>query len=75
MTRYLIIVTLLAPLAACDQPAEQSTELANPAATFCIERGGTYNIQDGDVGQTGICTLPDGTKQDAWDYFRAEHTG
>ncbi|WP_299659484.1 DUF333 domain-containing protein [uncultured Ruegeria sp.] len=75
MIRYFVIAAILAPLAACDQPADQSSELANPAATFCIERGGAYKIQDGDNGQTGICTLPDGTEQDAWDYFRAEHTG
>ncbi|EEE39126.1 conserved domain protein [Rhodobacteraceae bacterium KLH11] len=75
MTRPFIITALLALLAACDQSAGPSTELANPAATFCIEQGGEYQIQDGADGQTGICTLPDGSKQDAWDYFRAQHVG
>lgn len=75
MTRYLISVAILIPLAACDQPSEQSTELANPAATYCVEKGGQYEIQDSADGQTGTCTLPDGSTQDAWEYFRAENMG
>jgi len=75
MTRYLIYVARLVPLAACDQSPQPSTGLANPAARFCIEKGGQYEIQDGDNGQTGTCTLPDGSKQDAWEYFRAENMG
>ncbi|WP_174838674.1 MULTISPECIES: DUF333 domain-containing protein [unclassified Ruegeria] len=44
--------------------------LANPAATYCIEIGGAYEIRNGDDGQTGICKLPDGTEIDAWFLFR-----
>ncbi|WP_170558753.1 putative hemolysin [Ruegeria atlantica] len=75
MTRYIIPAALLAPLAACEQAPDQPVGLANPAATFCIEQGGQYEIQDGENGQTGICTLPDGSKKDAWEYFRAENMG
>ncbi|SDX55258.1 hypothetical protein SAMN05444358_10764 [Ruegeria halocynthiae] len=46
--------------------------LANPAATYCITQGGLYGIRDGADGQSGVCQLPDGTKIDAWTYFR-EH--
>ncbi|MBO9446608.1 DUF333 domain-containing protein [Ruegeria sp. R14_0] len=78
MTRYFTPVAALALLAACDQAdqaSEQPVGLANPAATFCIEQGGQYEIQDGENGQSGTCTLPDGSKQDAWEYFRAENMG
>ena len=75
MTRYLIFAALLAPLTACDQPSEPTTGLANPAATFCAEKGGQYQIVDGEDGQPGTCTLPDGSTQDAWEYFRAENMG
>ena len=47
--------------------------LPNPAAEFCIERGGTYVIRTiSDGSQTGICILPGDQEADAWEYFR-EH--
>ena len=42
----------------------------NPAAKHCIENGGTYEIVQGANGATGICVQSDGTRVDAWDYFR-----
>ena len=75
MTRFLIPAALLGTIAACDEAANQPVGLANPAATFCVESGGTYEIVDGAEGQSGICTLPDGTKKDAWEYFRENHAG
>lgn len=64
-------------LAACE-PASTKSEpenvgLANPAAVFCTESGGTYDIRNGADGQYGLCTLPDGREVDAWDYFREEN--
>ncbi|WP_159089095.1 amidohydrolase family protein [Tateyamaria sp. Alg231-49] len=50
-----------------------STQLANPAAVYCIEQGGTYSIENTDEGQRGWCTLSDGTVVDAWEYFREQH--
>lgn len=47
----------------------QQTSLANPAATFCVEKGGSY-----DTG-TGNCSMPDGRVVNGWDLFRAEHAG
>jgi hypothetical protein len=49
-----------------------SNQIANPAATYCIEIGGSYEIRDGEVGQFGVCRLPDGTEVDAWTLYR-EH--
>lgn len=44
--------------------------LANPAAKHCIDVGGGYSIRSVTSGQTGVCTLPDGTERDAWALFR-----
>jgi predicted amidohydrolase YtcJ len=50
-----------------------TAQLANPAATYCVESGGSYEITTASDGsQSGICTLPDGTKVDAWAHFRAQ---
>jgi putative hemolysin len=54
-----------------EQPV--ATDLANPAAVFCVESGGTYKIhRAADGSESGICTLSDGTEVDAWDYFGRE---
>lgn len=64
----------LALTAAADEPGtppdKASMELANPAAVFCVDQGGTYEIRDGDKGQFGVCKLADGREIDAWDYLR-----
>ncbi|MFA3918135.1 putative hemolysin [Ruegeria hyattellae] len=70
MSRFLLIPLGLTILAACEPAAPTKPQLANPAATYCIETGAKYEIRDSDDGQVGICTLPDGTEVDAWEYFR-----
>ena len=50
-----------------------ATNIANPAATFCIAEGGSYSIVDGDGGQRGVCTFAGGRQVDAWEYFREKH--
>lgn len=47
----------------------EKVTLANPAAVFCVDSGGTYDAN------TGNCLLPDGREVNGWDYFRAEHAG
>lgn len=44
----------------------------NPASVFCVEQGGTVDIVDADDGQIGYCELPDGTRVEEWEYYRAE---
>jgi putative hemolysin len=51
-------------------PEGAATGLPNPAAVFCVERGGRYEIRKTAGGETGVCILPDGTEADAWTYFR-----
>ncbi|MDE4191880.1 putative hemolysin [Phaeobacter gallaeciensis] len=52
-----------------EQPG--ATGLSNPAAVYCVDKGGTYEIRRADDGsETGVCILTDGTEVDAWAYFR-----
>jgi putative hemolysin len=45
---------------------EDNAGLANPAAVFCEEQGGTVS------GPEPMCELPDGTVVDAWEYYRQQ---
>ena len=56
-------------LGACTSTSDE-TELANPAAEFCIEQGGQHEIRKTAEGDQGLCRLADGTLVDAWDFFR-----
>ena len=50
-----------------------SVGLANPASVYCESRGGRVEIVTNANGQQGICVLPDGTRVDEWDLWRADH--
>ena len=55
--------------------AAPAVAIANPAAVFCIEQGGTHDIRkDEDGAAYGMCILPDGTEVDAWEYYREMHS-
>jgi putative hemolysin len=83
--RHLIaILALPFTVVACgdDEPAPASTStaapesstvtgLANPASEFCVEQGGTVEIVEEEGGQVGYCILPDGSRIEEWEYFRA----
>ena len=43
--------------------------IANPAASFCIINKGEYDLK------TSICTLPEGTKVNSWEFYREAHAG
>ena len=57
----------------CFAAAAFASQTPNPAATYCVEQGGTYSIVEEAEGQRGICTLTDGRSVDAWEYFRQQH--
>lgn len=48
------------------------SQIANPASTNCIEKGGKLEIVKGDGGEYGVCTFPDGSKCEEWAFFRGE---
>jgi predicted amidohydrolase YtcJ len=53
--------------------AEDGATLVNPAATFCLDQGGRYEIRRDEAGAAqGICILDDGTEIDAWEFLRRE---
>lgn len=65
---------LLATGALAGGEGDQSgaVEMPNPAAAFCLEQGGRYEIRDDEEGARGFCILEDGTEVDAWELYR-EH--
>ena len=67
------VLPLVLPLAACDP--ETSLQLGNPAAKFCVAEGGRYEVVETEDRQIGTCLLSDGTRIEAWDYFREQTTG
>ncbi|MEW6610582.1 MAG: DUF333 domain-containing protein [Patescibacteria group bacterium] len=47
--------------------------MANPAAVYCLEHGGTLEItKDAEGGERGLCKFSDGTECDEWKFFRGE---
>jgi hypothetical protein len=57
-----------------DSPTDTTTPpgIANPASEFCVAQGGTVEIVDEADGQVGYCNLPDGSRVEEWEYFRAQ---
>ncbi len=52
---------------------ETTTQLANPASTFCIENNGQLEIRTAlDGSQTGYCIFDNGKECEEWEYFRGE---
>ncbi len=49
----------------------EALALANPASTYCIEKGGKLVIQQrGDGGEYGICVFLDNRQCEEWALFR-----
>ncbi len=57
----------IASPASSDAPSDVG--IANPAAVFCEEQGGST------FGPEPMCGLPDGSAVDAWEYFRSASSG
>jgi putative hemolysin len=48
-------------------------QIANPAATYCVEKGYVSEIRTApDGSQYGVCIFPDGTECEEWALFRGE---
>ena len=54
-----------------EAPSTDVTGMPNPASVYCEEQGGTLEIVDEEGGQVGYCNLPDGTRIEEWEYYRA----
>jgi putative hemolysin len=54
-------------------PTSGSSNLPNPASSYCEQQGFTLEIITApDGSQTGFCKFPDGSECDEWAYFRGE---
>jgi len=62
--------------AEAQKPGEKNntTQLANPASAFCVEKGHSLEIRNGPAGQTGFCIFKNGNECEEWAYFRGECT-
>ena len=47
--------------------------MPNPASVYCIERGGTLDIQQRQEGEVTYCMLSDGTRIEEWEFYRKNH--
>ena len=68
---YSLPLLLLSGAAQADTSESAQALIANPAAVFCEEEGGTYKTVEEEAGSRGVCVLADGDEVDAWEYFRA----
>lgn len=72
-TRTILIACLTSVALLLVGCGDSDPEEANPASVFCVEQGGEVDIVDEADGQVGYCVLPDGTRVDEWEYFRANN--
>ncbi len=63
--------TPAAPSPATPAPAPTTTQLANPASTYCVDIGGTLEIVDEEGGQAGYCTKGE-LRCEEWKLYRGE---
>lgn len=55
-----------------EKEKEDEAGLANPAAVFCEEQGGTLDPRQTAEGTSTYCIFDDGTECEEWAYFRGE---
>jgi len=51
---------------------EQPAQIANPASTNCLEKGGTLEIRKSKIGEYGVCLFEDNRQCEEWAFFRGE---
>lgn len=66
-----VVVLAVAASACGGDPPDNPPAIANPASEFCLEQGGELEIVDEPDGQVGYCNLPDGTRVEEWEFYRA----
>lgn len=72
VTPAIFATAMVGTLGACNDSTRDvdQVDLANPAAVFCAEVNGVYEIREDPEGnQYGVCITPDG-EFDAWDLYR-----
>jgi len=51
---------------------EVESQLANPAAVYCEEQGGTLDGRVFSAGAMGFCLFEDGSECNQWEFYRGE---
>lgn len=69
----LLVLTLACPAYPAQEPPGATAGLANPAAMFCRECGGTLQLVDTPAGQSENCVLPFFGALDEWTWWRLFH--
>ncbi len=50
-----------------------NTQIANPASTNCIDKGGKLDIRtDANGGQYGVCILAGGKECEEWAFYKGD---
>lgn len=76
LTAAVLLVVLLAAygyvsLSRYDTVETRAAGIANPAATHCMNIGGTFEVREDTTGaQAGYCRLSDGRVCEEWALFR-----
>ena len=66
--------TTAAPVTTDAPAAPGGAQIGNPASQYCVDQGGTLEMVDETAGTVGYCNLPDGTRVEEWEYFRASQS-
>ena len=53
-------------------PTQGQAAMANPASTYCVDKGGKVEIRDEAGGQVGYCVFPDGSECEEWAFYRGQ---
>ncbi len=57
------------------QDKTNTTQLANPAAVYCINNEGKYLIKkDQNGNEVGVCSFTNGKECDAWQFYKHKCT-
>ncbi|MCJ7724339.1 MAG: DUF333 domain-containing protein, partial [Anaerolineales bacterium] len=56
-------------MAATNSDGIPAVGFANPAAIYCEDLGYSYEIVTTENGDVGVCTLPDNSACDEWDFL------
>ena len=53
-------------------PQAPMAQIANPASTHCLEKGGKLEMMREEAGIFGVCVFDDGSRCEEWRFLRGE---
>ncbi len=73
MKRVCLFLPVVLAGCAIEQGAPVKTTLANPAAVWCVQQGGTREPVQSPQGVKTQCRFSDGQTIDEWELWRRDH--